>query len=74
MPEAIASVVQLDDVFLVLIDFLLRAFVLELELVRAFEEFAQLFDHGREVCVGRQVAAQVGHVGDVMGISGDGGW
>ena len=65
--EAIASVIQLDDIFLVLVDLLLRGFVLDLELVGSFQEFAQLFRHGRKLCVGRQVAAQVRHV------SGDGG-
>ena len=67
MPGGVASVAQLDDVVLVLVDFLLRGFVLDLELVGPFQEFAQLFDHGREVGVVGQIAAQVGHVGEEYG-------
>ena len=53
VPEGVASVVQLDDVFLVLIELLLRGFILDLELVGSFHQFAQFLDHGREVGVVR---------------------
>ena len=68
VPDGVASVVQLDDIFLILIDLLLPGFVLDFELVGSFDQFAQFLDHGREVGVVRQVAAQVRHVGDVKGM------
>ena len=68
VPGGVASVAQLDDVVLVLIDLLLRGFVPDLELVGPFQEFAQFLDHGREVGVVGQIAAQVRHVGEGTGI------
>lgn len=74
MPEGVASVVELDDIFFILIDLLLRGFVLDLELVGSFDQFAQFLGDGREVGVVWQISAKVGHIGDAKRINGDRRW
>ena len=61
VPKGVASIVELHDVFLILIDLLLRQLGLALEFIGSFYQFSQLLGDGREIRVVGKVAAEVCH-------------